>query len=709
MADLYYGAPPSSRWRQMPSPPPPPQSQNPYSSYYTPPPAAQTFPQSSWPQQEEDWSRPWERPADFVSPWEQEEKQQLPLQQQWRMITAPSAPPSPPPSSSSQTMWQPPWSSSSPSSSSSSAPTMASTTTIVPPTTAANDDEKAKIVTFTVWNQDDAVAFLPASSSSSMAATKHPILYYVHPIYRLPLEDLVNTHNRAWLESFASQGFIVLCSLRLRSSGLRALPERGYDKETFQEPGEHALATLSLVCQQQQQGGASGSSAVINEVVRRIDCSNVGIIGYSVGGAEAVRVADKMEDAYTKWALSSSSSRRQFATPKPPRVRGVVSVAPTIGIRLPYGTGAREELLDGRKNKRTPILLVAGADDKRGGLEGASDLYASSKSPRVMQTLAKATHCFISLLGAECEGGACGDCAARTYGGIPSCERVCSDAIRSQQAISHSLASAWFALLLKRDGAYARYVWSKKGSLEVSQAAVRSAKVLSAPTLTTVLDPGFSISLVRVETTGQGVSAFSDGAGGAILVDFDDAASKIDTTTDDDGAPVSLRLLFRIDGEKGKTKGGSFLVRQHHRDNNNRHAASPQLVDGWRSTTKAEREEVASSTARLTVRAERRRVFRVQAEVSAVEFDVSSSQGDELGGGESSSLPGYEVVVDLDGDALMGLLGSPRGEATLKLAAMDAATAAVEDCSTTVRVRDSTIISASGGEILFAGIMEEGK
>ena len=73
-----------------------------------------------------------------------------------------------------------------------------------------------------------------------------------------------------------------------------------------------------------------------------------------------------------------------------------------------------------------------------------------------------------------------------------------------------------------------------------------------------------------------------------------------------------------------------------------------------------------------------------------------SSQGDELGGGESSSLPGYEVVVDLDGDALMGLFGSPRGEATLKLAAMDAATAAVQDCSTTVRVRDSTTTSASG-------------
>ena len=295
----------------------------------------------------------------------------------------------------------------------------------------------------------------------------------------------------------------------------------------------------------------------------------------------------------------------------------------------PFGTGAREELLDAGRMARTPLLLLTGTADRRGGLEGAQAVYKSRRrAPRVLQEIDGVGHCWLSLHGAECGGGACGDCAASRF---TTCARACAPDIKAQQAVGHALSQAFLKLLLHRDVAAADAVWTHDGALAVAQRAAGSANAVT-PKLVSETDPAFAIALVRVEAEGV-AEVFSDGSGNVDVA--------LGGSNSSDGKLRLVWLLRRgMDAADGNEDNAHVLL--------------------VRATTAA-----TTADARLTLIADRRR-FRVRAEVP----DLEVLSIDDLVKNEEAGT----IVMEIDAPTLGALT---RRDLLVKITAMDAGTAVV--------------------------------
>ena len=118
-------------------------------------------------------------------------------------------------------------------------------------------------------------------------------------------------------------------------------------------------------------------------LARVIDPSRIAFAGFSSGAALAIYAADAAEQTW------------------PGATRAVVALAPTIGDF----DFARTQFEGRAKRTRVPMLLVAGAEDGMGGLEGLVELGdAATRAPRVGVAVAGASHCHLYIpVGSECD------------------------------------------------------------------------------------------------------------------------------------------------------------------------------------------------------------------------------------------------------------------------------------------------------------------
>jgi dienelactone hydrolase len=240
-----------------------------------------------------------------------------------------------------------------------------------------------------------------------------PLVLYLHPTHGLVFEGWI-AQNDAMLRVLASRGFVVCAPTIVGARDGRGpdspvvgglfpgeqhtaavIERRVYPRLLAFAPRAAAhLVRMSLTGSPSDLSYDSGhstrpssnrSSALSfpESLARVIDPSRIAFAGFSSGAALAIYAADAAEQTW------------------PGATRAVVALAPTIGDF----DFARTQFEGRAKRTRVPMLLVAGAEDGMGGLEGLVELGdAATRAPRVGVAVAGASHCHLYIpVGSECD------------------------------------------------------------------------------------------------------------------------------------------------------------------------------------------------------------------------------------------------------------------------------------------------------------------
>ena len=240
-----------------------------------------------------------------------------------------------------------------------------------------------------------------------------PLVLYLHPTHGLVFEGWI-AQNDAMLRVLASRGFVVCAPTIVGARDGRGpdspvvgglfpgeqhtaavIERRVYPRLLAFAPRAAAhLVRMSLTGSPSDLSHDSGhstrpssnrSSALSfpESLARVIDPSRIAFAGFSSGAALAIYAADAAEQTW------------------PGATRAVVALAPTIGDF----DFARTQFEGRAKRTRVPMLLVAGAEDGMGGLEGLVELGdAATRAPRVGVAVAGASHCHLYIpVGSECD------------------------------------------------------------------------------------------------------------------------------------------------------------------------------------------------------------------------------------------------------------------------------------------------------------------
>ena len=233
---------------------------------------------------------------------------------------------------------------------------------------------------------------------------RFPLVLYLHPTHGLVFEAWI-AQNVAMLRLLASRGFVVCAPTMVGARGgegtkapivgglfpgaqhTAAVAERRVFPRLLAF-APHAAAQLVRL-------SALGSGSANDErderdecafpvaLDRAVDPARIAFAGFSSGGALAVYAADAAE---RNW---------------PGATRAVVALAPTVGDFA----FAREQFERRTRTMRVPMMLVAGAEDGMGGLDGLVELGdAATRAPRVGVAVAGASHCHLYIpVGSECD------------------------------------------------------------------------------------------------------------------------------------------------------------------------------------------------------------------------------------------------------------------------------------------------------------------
>jgi dienelactone hydrolase len=240
-----------------------------------------------------------------------------------------------------------------------------------------------------------------------------PLVLYLHPTHGLVFEGWI-AQNDAMLRVLASRGFVVCAPTIVGARDGRGpdspvvgglfpgeqhtaavIERRVYPRLLAFAPRAAAhLVRMSLTGSPSDLSHDSGHSArpssnrssalsFPESLARVIDPSRIAFAGFSSGAALAIYAADAAEQTW------------------PGATRAVVALAPTIGDF----DFARTQFEGRAKRTRVPMLLVAGAEDGMGGLEGLVELGdAATRAPRVGVAVAGASHCHLYIpVGSECD------------------------------------------------------------------------------------------------------------------------------------------------------------------------------------------------------------------------------------------------------------------------------------------------------------------
>ena len=239
-----------------------------------------------------------------------------------------------------------------------------------------------------------------------------PLVLYLHPTHGLVFEGWI-AQNDAMLRLLASRGFVVCAPTIVGARDGRGpdspvvgglfpgeqhtaavIERRVYPRLLAFAPRAAAhLVRISLTGGSSDLSGHSGHSSPPSNrssspsfpenLARVIDPSRIAFAGFSSGAALAIYAADAAEQTW------------------PGATRAVVALAPTIGDF----DFARTQFESRAKQTRVPMLLVAGAEDGMGGLEGLVELGdAATNAPRVGVAVAGASHCHLYIpVGSECD------------------------------------------------------------------------------------------------------------------------------------------------------------------------------------------------------------------------------------------------------------------------------------------------------------------
>ena len=279
-----------------------------------------------------------------------------------------------------------------------------------------------------VRKKGDATVFY--SPMAAAANFSMPVVALICPLYDKTLEEWLENMQR-YVQHLASYGFAVLSSTDVARMGLFPGPEALYAKEVFWNLGDHTVEAVEALRARSD--------------LPFIDASRVGVAGYSVGGSLTIRMT--MEAAARN-------------TP----VLAAVALGPTIGsTRAEGGTGGREIFTQGEGASRVtaPLLLLAGTDDDRGGVDGVDTVYERFvNAPRVKALVDGATHCFVAVYGAGCgrgPRGSCRECEEVSLNGdsvMPvgnGCQNRCTDNDLRTMAAARQMSAAHFLLALHPD------------------------------------------------------------------------------------------------------------------------------------------------------------------------------------------------------------------------------------------------------------------
>lgn len=234
-----------------------------------------------------------------------------------------------------------------------------------------------------------------------------PLVLYLHPTHGLVFEAWI-AQNDSMLRLLASRGFVVCAPTMVGSrdgqgaespivGGLfpgaqhtAAVIERRVYPRTLAFAARAAPQLLRLG---RVERGSSSNDEQFERferfksetylLSRRVDPSRVAFAGFSAGAALATYAADALDRVW------------------PGATRCVVALAPTVGDFQ----FARSKFDLAAERLRVPTMLVAGAADGMGGLDGLAALGdALKRAPRVGVAVAGATHCHLYIpVGSECD------------------------------------------------------------------------------------------------------------------------------------------------------------------------------------------------------------------------------------------------------------------------------------------------------------------
>lgn len=292
-----------------------------------------------------------------------------------------------------------------------------------------------------VREKDDASIFYTneAVDAAKKANTTLPIIARINPLYDKTLDEW-NANDMRLIQHLTSFGFAVYTTTKVPRMGIFPGPERMYPKELFWDLGDHTLEGIKKISEM------VSSSSDDDDILSMLDASRVGVIGYSVGGSLTLRM---------------TMEAQQQGKP----VLAAVALGPTIGSeRSEGGTGGRDIFTqgDGTSLVRSTLLLLAGDDDDRGGIDGVNTAFQRFvNAPRIKALINGATHCFVSVRGAGCQNGPlgrCRECETVSVQGdtVPNvgdgCKGKCVDTDLRTQAAARQMATALFVLKLYPDG-----------------------------------------------------------------------------------------------------------------------------------------------------------------------------------------------------------------------------------------------------------------
>jgi|TARA_B110000967_G_scaffold67785_1_gene70108 hypothetical protein len=143
----------------------------------------------------------------------------------------------------------------------------------------------------------------------------------------------------------------------------------------------HALTQLLRIS---MQGDLEGANPNFPDALRNsINPNSLAMMGFSAGAAIAVYSADSLNQ---QW---------------PGAVKAIVALAPTIGDF----TFARDSFELAAPRITIPMLLLTGAEDGMGGLEGLVEIGDTAKNaPRIGVVVESGTHCHLYVpIGSQCD------------------------------------------------------------------------------------------------------------------------------------------------------------------------------------------------------------------------------------------------------------------------------------------------------------------